>query len=928
MHEQKHTVELTDISPQQVYVKLAAGGLLIVSGTELAAQWRQRFVEDKVGESGENADAGVCETPQVFTWQGWLQDMLISGHLPLPLSEVQERLLWERVIARDMHDGGGKGAATAHNQGALSGLATQAASAYRLICEYRIPVGELKESHSEESEALARWIEAMRCYLQTPGLKGRILSADLGESVLHDCQNSRLPSCMMLDGFETYSPLQVAILQAMQQAGSKLFRVINDTVCAQAQLIACADDYAQHLHIAARVKSLLDENAGMRIGIVVCDQAAITGLRRALDEALMPEAVSADGGLQGVGMQAVNTPGMALIEFPLLRQLLHVLALAGEQIVSFADFSQLLCSPYLRGALEERDARAQLDADLREHNRHRLSFVGLLQSLQAKTDRGQAQAMPQLVLLLRALSDWRDARKPAGDWVRDVHGLLQRVGFVQWTDAQQRPNGHEIRQMNAFRDVLTSLAAAEVFGERLSWRRFLRLLRSTCARQTLMLAAYFPNVSVLPLEKTAGLRFDYFLLHGLDEEAMPQAPRPQPLLFAALQKKYRLPMSHAALAFATSQWRWNGLLQAAPLVEVCFAGQRDERQAGVSPFVADLTPQSPLAGGFLPMPAVQEAFDDSECVAMQVAEEIRGGVGILRDESACPFRAFATYRLAIHALGETTPGIEPRIKGSLLHTALEFIWQRISSQQELLALSQSACDALLAQAVEHAWAESRTAMDTQIKRVECKRMQRVLGEWLDIEKARPPFRVLATEKKYELQLPFAGESAGEVESKIEKTAGRQGISIHIKADRIDIDDSGQRIMLDYKTGAAQSAAKWLGERMEEPQLPVYALAEADVQAVAFARVRNGEMGFDGLSAEDVGVQGIEAYVGKREDMPADWSALMAAWHASVNALAEEFVAGRADVSPRDAKACNHCTFMGFCRIGEIGMAVHDDKGTG
>ncbi len=920
MRGQEHPLELTDIGTQQVLLELAAGGLLVVSSAELAAQWRQRFVEH-VEKSSENTGESVCETPQVFTWQGWLQHILMhSGDLPLPLNEVQERLLWERVIARDMRDDMRKRLAPAHNQGALSGLATQAAAAYRLICEYRIPIAELKGSHSEESEALARWIEAMRKQLQTPGLKGRIVSADLGQCILHASQHINVSPSMMLDGFETYSPLQAALLQAMQHAGSKLYRMINDAPRAQPILTACADDDAQYLHIAARVRRLLDEQADMRIAIVVCDQAAIPGLRRVLDALLMPEATS------DAGTQAVNTPGMALIELPLLRQLLHVLALAGEQVVSFADFSRLLCSPYLRGAFAERDARALLDADLRERNRHRLSFSGLLQSLQAKTQ--QAQAMPELVLLLRALNDWHDARKSAGDWVRDVHGLLQKLGFVQWTDAQQpsdeqkknaqKRTDHEIRQMNAFRDVLTSLAAADVFGERLPWRRFFSLLRAACARQSLMLSAYFPNVNILPLEKTAGLRFDYLLLHGLDEEAMPQVPRPQAMLLASLQKKYRLPMSHAALAFSTSQWRWNGFLQAAPHVEVCFAGQRDERQALVSPFVADVLAQPPLTDDFSPALAAQEAFNDDACIAMQEDEDIGGGVGILHDQSACPFRAFATYRLAIRALGETTPGIEPRIKGSLLHLALEFIWQRISSQQQLLALSQTACDDLLAQAVAYAWAESRTAMDTQIRRVEGKRMQRILGEWLDIERARPPFRVLATEKKYTLRLPFA--------DKVCDASDGEHISIHIKADRIDMDDAGQRIMLDYKTGAPQSPAKWMGERMEEPQLPVYALAEADVQAVAFARVRSGDMGFEGLSAEDVGVPGIKAYVGKREDMPADWPALTAAWRASVNGLAEEFIAGRADVSPRDAKACHYCTFMGLCRIAESRKTVNDDEG--
>ena len=166
------------------------------------------------------------------------------------------------------------------------------------------------------------------------------------------------------------------------------------------------------------------------------------------------------------------------------------------------------------------------------------------------------------------------------------------------------------------------------------------------------------------------------------------------------------------------------------------------------------------------------------------------------------------------------------------------------------------------------------------------------------------FQIETLEKTYQLSLPTTGEIT---------------LPITIKADRMDKDVHGHRLLIDYKTGIKQSSSKWLGERIAEPQLPIYALAAnlSTQDAVSFASVRSGEdMGFEGLSGEDMGIKGLALCDGKRS-RPDDWQAVLDAWRQQIDALAEEFIQGHSDVAPRDKDACNYCKLEAVCRIDEL-----------
>jgi ATP-dependent helicase/nuclease subunit B len=241
-------------------------------------------------------------------------------------------------------------------------------------------------------------------------------------------------------------------------------------------------------------------------------------------------------------------------------------------------------------------------------------------------------------------------------------------------------------------------------------------------------------------------------------------------------------------------------------------------------------------------------------------------------------------------------------RGTLVHRVLAQAWAQLKTRSALDAIGDAELATLLGQAAQEAVARIRrdrpTTLSGRFADIERLRLVRLARAWLDQEKARSDFAVVATEDKRHVEIG--------------------GLSLSARLDRVDEVHDGRRIIIDYKTGVT-SVGTWLGERPDEPQLPLYLVAaETEAVAVAFAQVKTGNMRFAALARDADLLPGVKAFADSRyRDRHGSWQEVVAAWRADLARIAAGFAGGDAEVDPkRYPDTCRYCDLKPFCRIYE------------
>ena len=320
---------------------------------------------------------------------------------------------------------------------------------------------------------------------------------------------------------------------------------------------------------------------------------------------------------------------------------------------------------------------------------------------------------------------------------------------------------------------------------------------------------------------------------------------------------------------------------------------------------------------------MQEITDASGVIAWP-RDECAGGASVLRDQAACPFRAFAAKRLNAEELNRSDWGLNAAQRGLLLHKVMEQLWSPATGRMHTLAelqavIAEGRLGAVLEETISEVFASlmkehGGDAWMAAYLASEQRRLRTRIEEWLrDHEAERVPFTVEATEKVLE------NVSVG-------------GLKLRLRADRVDRvggqpGEDGQRLLLDYKSGEV-AIKDWEGERPNEPQLPLYATFGnvENVAGVVFARINVEKTGLEGcVSDARAQLFADKNSSSKLVKNPYD-AAMRDEWANALVNLAEDFLHGEAQVDPKEQrKTCRFCAMPGLCRVAEQREAVGDGE---
>lgn len=846
------------------------------------------------------------QSPQVYTLTQWLDSMIEQGLLtgsvapessPYVLSSFNEQLLWEEVITHTLKQN------TFGELFDIAGLAAAASEAncYVLAWQLHIP----RDQQSEETRQFLHWQRKFQERCRALGALEHVRYMDWQLSRLADGAGE-LPASIAFAGFDLSAPQETRLREIVAMRGVAV--TAYDTLAAEAastQHVELENEDAECRAAVAWAETRLRQNPQARLAIVTpCLKNVRIQLAYLLDDVFYPLSIRPCH--MDMPRHYNFSLGTPLAHEPIIQAALQLLRLITAPQLQQADVTALLLSPFWSASHHEADARALLDAAMREQLPPQFSLSRLIAFIQHQQADGLM--LPTLLYNLQAALQIPTGRKQlASAWISTIEMLLDTLGWP----GERTINSLEYQAITAWHKALQQLAAIDVLGRKLNVSEVLYHLQQLCASQVFQAETeYQPVIQILGIMEGLSAPVDAIWCMHMNDHLWPPPARPNPLLPASVQREASLPNADnnvQAVFAATIHAR---LLRSAR--DIVFSSSRKDGESALRP--------SPLMQGIrlydsaipqavtlierlgAPVHDAMEHITDHTAPAIKAGEHVRGGTGLLKAQAICPAWAFYQYRLGARALQTPSTGLDNLERGSLVHGVLEQFWRK-RHYADLRDMHAEALVHALTTAVQQtlqAFSVAHPGTSTALLALEAERLLRLVGDWLQYEKAREvSFRI--------------------VDCEVAKQVEICGIEVTLRIDRVHALESGALEFIDYKTGQMPLIKSWGEDRIKEPQLPIYATfyAEADQQVagIHFGMVKTAEHGFFGVSSAS-----FDAAPGKRKpsfiEHFNDWQTLLDHWRAAIERIALELRAGEAAVRFDDESDLLYCDVIPLLRLPE------------
>ncbi len=891
-----------------LFEAIADGATVITAGHRLA----QSLVDDFL----DSAAATALHTPTVIPLAGWyaaqwqlwreLRADPESAPPPLLLGRHHSLTLWEQVIRDDPPP------QTPGNP-LISRLAMQA---WTLCGEHAIALDHEEWQSTPESRAFQRWarVYAQRLtdnhQLDEPSLAGQIVEL-IGSGALSGFKMVRFA------GFDTLAPQTQTLIQTLARTGCDVaVAQPRNGQPATAYRCACRSPEQEIRRAARWARRLLEGGSPGPIGVVIPD----LGQQRTLVERTFVETLT-----PGRAQSAIPAPGDAdypftlslgvpLSDRPLIRTALDWLEWC-LQPQPLEQVSTLLRSPFWGHAAAEADWIARLDRQLRRRHSPMLGLpaVAAEATRLAAAAGGGLRTTQILNELVVHCAQHPHATTPSA-WSRlasDTLKLLQWPPSAETRDGALESSLHQ--QVEQFQQLLREAGGLDHTQARMDGAGWLQWVRRMAADRIHQPRSAESPVTILGLYETSGLHFEHLWVSGMTADTWPPTPESNPLIPKRLQRLHAVPGADADQERRIADARWQALLASGRETVFSHPELTEDRPALACHHILEIPSFEQIPGYDDTLAARQlgsahlESLQDHTGVGLPAGSSIAGGQAVITRQSLCPFSAYGQFRLHAVTPETTAPGLDARDRGNLVHYALEQLFRDIPRHDQLVALTDSAGrqmveDAATA-AIDRLVRDRPTVLTTGYRQLELMRLSQLLTHWLELERQRAPFTVEQTEQRHEV------------------TIG--GLTLTIRADRIDRCSERGRVIFDYKTSATRRTMKSVhGTRPDEAQLPLYAVTDSQpVGGIAYANVHPRTLDWRGESEASTD----DRLIGNKPDPERDppWGGQLAIWRSVIEALADGFRRGEATVDPKSLQAaCAYCNLTPFCRITEL--AVHPE----
>ena len=837
-----------------------------------------------------------------FFINDWLQTLWQRLQLYEPASilmtKSQELAIWTRVIK------------TTNNSDQLfnpQATAEVARKAWYSLCQWRLTKTVVDNSDFNQ------WLEKYLAFCARKRLIDLPSAIDASSEALAQGQYV-LPKQLYLFAFDDINPQLQHLIAVIKARGVQVEKVDIQLSESAVDRVFLDDGDAELAAAAAWAAEIVNRQPQASVGIVIPMLSQQRDkVERIFNQVFEPQQLLPHSARHANGFNL--SAGMPLSSTSPVVAALSALELNFHKL-TIGQVSQLLLSPFI-GIVDELPVRAVLDVQLRaeylELSVNDLCMVLVEFGQQFGAENPIADLHRRLCnfqhLSISHTKPSKNLNQSPSRWAQLFSQQLDALGWP----GNRSPDTIEFQQLELWQKVLLQLASFDVVFSDIGLTHAMALLRRLAFDTHFQPQTGDSPVQLLGLFEAAGMLFDYLWVMHLDSESWPPPINPNPLLPLALQKSKQMPMSSALRELTLARQLTRRLQYSASQVIFSHSVRDGDTVLNPSPLIESV-PTIPITQ----LPCYQtvnywqtvavnselEHFNDDYGSPLDTATAMAGGVQILKNQAACPFRAFATHRLRAKPIVTVQPGLSAAERGNLVHSALDSIWRHLSNHAALIQLSDDALQRLIRQSVNRSFqvinsgkTNTGRTIGPKLKQLETDRLCGLLQTWMELEKQRAPFSIKSTEVKTSFIL--------------------SQLLIHIRYDRIDQLVDGSLLVIDYKTSNTD-IRDWTGSRPNEPQVPLYAIAghRQPVSAVAFGQLNVDQVAFKGISHRPDTASGLQSptTLGNLV-LPSDWQAILAHWRVVLSALADEFTTGYAEVKPKyNGSTCRYCSLHNFCRV--------------
>lgn len=869
----KNLPHLFDI--QRILPYITANSLILTPNNRL----RSKILQAWGGHQTESKHK-VWPTPRIQVIDQWFNEqwehLQAQGYMPSAQTIIkpeQQQVLWEKIT---------------NDCGLMQteAIAKQASNAFTTLARWNQPI----KRHLLDAginEQFAQWIHEFQQHLSamdsiTPEHSYHIIGNAFDEGIIPQ------EDTIYLLGFDDISPL---LKEQLDKASPKIEPLPGPSYSPKSIQRLSFDNADLEMQSAAQwARRLLEDDnekqQGIRIGIIVPN---LGQCRKRIELAFSSEfeAHSFSPNTERYTLPFNLSAGTPLGDTPLIASSLQLLQLQNSKQEWNVEFLvHCLLSPFWGRYSAEQEHRCALATKLQSMGVFTITGDNLRYWAQRIDERFEHAPSEGLFNYFNTFHQFSTALGNKGKHLPSkwVELFLQQLDILYWP-GERTPDSQEYQQTQLWYQLLETFAHLDKVLGNINSHQALKQLQQMANQLPFQAKVPDSPIQILGILEGAGLHFTHCWVMGLNQQAWPPAPSPNSLLPIRLQREHNMPHASSLRELAYAQSLTDNYRHCADTIIFSSPNHKEDSEQSILPSqlisdipLAELSTQTATDS----LSSLEQRLQESQDLELILCEQapafnetqLPGGSGFFKAQSENPFDTFAKYRLGAQAPIEAMNGFSHIEKGNILHNSLAAIWQKLTTQTALLALEEQPLKNLVEEQVNEAIADIQRHKPKHLHptlcQIESERQCHLVQQWLNYEKTRAPFTVVAIEQA--------------------QTVHFKGVDINIRIDRVDQLQDGQFLIIDYKTGESNINA-WKGERPKEPQLPLYALTYGKpVKGISFAQININAQTFKGLGEADI-AQGINSIEKNRADLPTNWESALHHWEGILSQLLSEFQQG-------------------------------------